>query len=262
MSATSGKRAADPRVVRSQAAIVDAARTLFLREGYAGTTMDEIAALAGIAKRTVYNNFADKEALFRQIVEETIAFAEEFAHGLSDELTAGTTAANLRATLDALGRRLALAIVRPEVIALRRLLVGEAREFPALAARYFDKAPGQVLDALAVGVRAPRKVRIASRRGCAPGRRAVRLPPRGRAPRPCRAHGDDPAERARHRRRAGRGRDVPRSIPAAGQDPQRASRWKVIRNPGRPPSSIAASASRLSRSRERVRTARVCPALL
>ena len=69
--------------------------------------------------------------------------------GLRDELTAGTTAANLRARLDDLGRRLALAILRPEVIALRRLLVGEAREFPALAAQYFDKAPGQVLDALA-----------------------------------------------------------------------------------------------------------------
>ena len=151
MSARSGKPSVDPRVVRSRAAIVDAARTLFLREGYAGTTMDEIASLAGIAKRTVYNNFADKEALFRQIVEETIAFAEEFAHGLSDALTAGTTAANLQATLDDLGRRLALAIVRPEVIALRRLLVGEAREFPALAARYFDRAPGQVLEALASG---------------------------------------------------------------------------------------------------------------
>jgi len=137
--------------VRSRTAIVEAARTLFLRNGYAGTTMDEIAALAGIAKRTVYNNFADKEALFRQIMAETIAFAEEFARGLRDELIDGTTAANLRATLENLGRRLALAIVRPEVIALRRLLVGEAREFPALAARYFDRAPGQVLEALASG---------------------------------------------------------------------------------------------------------------
>jgi len=137
--------------VRSRAAIVDAARTLFLRQGYAGTTMDEIAALAAIAKRTVYNNFDDKEALFNQIMGETIAFADEFARSLRDELTAGVTAANLRARLDDLGGRLALAIVRPEVIALRRLLVGEAREFPALAARYFDRAPGQVLEALASG---------------------------------------------------------------------------------------------------------------
>ena len=146
-----GPRADDPRVVRTRAAVIEAARALFLRKGYAGTTMEEIAALAGLTKRTVYNNYADKDALFTQIVVEVIAYAEEFARGLRAEFTVGITAANLRATLDDLGRRLALAIVRPEVIALRRLLIGEAREFPALATEYFNRAPGQVLEALASG---------------------------------------------------------------------------------------------------------------
>ena len=124
---------------------------MFLRKGYAGTTMEEIAALAGLTKRTVYNNYVDKDALFIQIVMEVIAYAEEFAHGLHEEFTARVTAANLQRTLDDLGRRLALAIMRPEVVALRRLLIGESREFPALGAKYFDRAPGQVLDALASG---------------------------------------------------------------------------------------------------------------
>ena len=48
-------------------------------------------------------------------------------------------------------RRLALGIMRPEVIALRRLLIGEAREFPALGTTYFERAPGQVLEGLASG---------------------------------------------------------------------------------------------------------------
>ena len=144
-------RADDPRVVRSRAAVVDAARTLFLRHGYAGTTMEEIAAAAGLTKRTVYNNYGDKDALFRQIVADVLAYAEAFARGLHEEFTVGVTAANLRATLDDLARRLALGIVRPEVIALRRLLIGEARAFPGLGAEYFDRAPGQVLDALASG---------------------------------------------------------------------------------------------------------------
>ena len=146
-----GPRADDPRVVRSRAAVVAAARTLFLRQGYAGTTMEEIAALAGVAKRTLYNNYPDKGTLFTGIVVEVIAYAEEFARGLREELTVEVTAANLRARLDDLGRRLALGIVRPEVVALRRLLIGEAREFPALATEYFDRAPGRVLDALASG---------------------------------------------------------------------------------------------------------------
>jgi TetR/AcrR family transcriptional regulator, mexJK operon transcriptional repressor len=144
-------RADDPRVVRSRAAVVEAARTLFLRKGYASTTMEEIAAQAGLTKRTLYNNYPDKEALFTQIVTETMAFAEAFARGLSDEFTAEVTAKNVRATLDNLARRQTLGIMRPEVIALRRLLIGEAREFPAFGATYFERAPGQVLDALASG---------------------------------------------------------------------------------------------------------------
>jgi len=146
-----GTRADDPRVIRSRAAVVEAARTLFLRQGYAGTTMEEIAALAGVTKRTVYNNYTDKEALFTQVVVEVIAYAEAFARGLHEAFTVGITASNLRATLDDLGRRLALGIVRPEVVALRRLLIGEARAFPALAREYFDRAPDQVMEALASG---------------------------------------------------------------------------------------------------------------
>lgn len=63
----------------------------------------------------------------------------------------GITAANLRATLHDLGRRMALVIVSREVIALRRLLIAEAREFPALARSYFDRVPGRVLAALEPG---------------------------------------------------------------------------------------------------------------
>jgi TetR/AcrR family transcriptional regulator, mexJK operon transcriptional repressor len=144
-------RADDPRVVRSRAAAVEAATMLFLEKGYAGTTMDDIATLAGITKRTLYNNYADKSALFTQIMSDAIAYAEAFAQDLASEFTVGMTAATLPAVLEDLGRRLALGIVRREVIALRRLLIGEARAFPKLAKEYFDRAPGRVLVALTAG---------------------------------------------------------------------------------------------------------------
>ena len=144
-------RADDPRVIRSRAAVVAAARTLFLRNGYAGTTMEQIAAEAGLTKRTLYNNYGDKEALFTQIVSDVLAYAEAFVRGLHEEFARGVTRANLRDSLHDLGRRLALGVVRSEVIALRRLLIGEARSFPTLGAEYFDRAPGQVIDALASG---------------------------------------------------------------------------------------------------------------
>src|SRR6185295_10299036 len=94
-----GPRADDPRVVRTRAAVVDAARTLFLKSGYSGTTMEDIAAAAGLAKRTVYNNYPDKDSLFGQIVQEVITYAEEFARSVREEFSVGITAANLHATL-------------------------------------------------------------------------------------------------------------------------------------------------------------------
>jgi TetR/AcrR family transcriptional repressor of mexJK operon len=153
-------RRVDPRVVRSRSAVVEAARVLFLEKGYAGTTMAEIAAVAGLTKRTVYNNYPDKRALFTMSVVEVTAFADAFARDLRQQFEGDITADNLGDVLNDLGQRLALGIVRAEVIAIRRLLIGEAREFPKLAETYFERAPGQVLDALAAGFSRLAKARV------------------------------------------------------------------------------------------------------
>ncbi len=166
---TAAPRVEDPRVVRTRAAVIDAARALFLQQGYAGTTMEQIAARAGLTKRTVYNNYGDKDALFMQIVADVLSYAETFARGLHEEFDDSVTAASLRTALDDLARRLALGIVRPEVLAIRRLLISEARTFPGLGSDYFDRAPGQVLDALA------------SRFAHLSRRRLLRVPDAGRA---------------------------------------------------------------------------------
>lgn len=126
-----------------------AARAMFLEKGYAGTTMEEIAARAGLTKRTLYNNYADKDALFREIVTETIAYADAFVRSLRTDLTLDAmNGAGVRTALRDLGVRLATAIVRTEIVALRRLLIGEARAFPELTRAYYDRAPGQVVRAL------------------------------------------------------------------------------------------------------------------
>ncbi|HEY4213969.1 MAG TPA: TetR/AcrR family transcriptional regulator [Steroidobacteraceae bacterium] len=136
-------------MIRTRAAVFEAARKLFLEQGYSGTTMDQIAAAAGLTKRTLYNNYGDKHALFTQIIADVLAFVECFARGLDAELSVEAISANARETLEAVGQRLALVILRPEVIALRRLLIGESRTFPGLASEYFDRAPARVLSTLA-----------------------------------------------------------------------------------------------------------------
>ena len=154
MSATSRPPARAPhaRGARTRTAILDAARTLFLRDGYAATTMERIAAEAGVAKRTAHYQYPEKEALFNEIVLGVIAFAEGFARELREEFARGVAPRALRRSLHDLGQRHALTMVQPEVIALRRLVIAESGTLPALAREYYDRVPRQVIASLAVGL--------------------------------------------------------------------------------------------------------------
>ncbi len=139
----------DPRVARSRAAVLEAAATLFMRDGYVGTSVDNVAATAQVSKRTLYNNFASKEALFREVVLGLTGQAAEFAAEAAVELTDPD---DLEAALLALARRLATLTVDRRVIRLRRLVIGEAHRFPDLAAEYYDLAPGKVIATLAAAL--------------------------------------------------------------------------------------------------------------
>jgi TetR/AcrR family transcriptional repressor of mexJK operon len=139
-------RAQDPRTRRTRAAIVEAATTLFLRHGYQRTSTDEIARRAAVSKRTVYNNFGDKERLFTEIVLGTTATAEQLADELASELP---RAEDVPDALRDVAHRLLETVTRPLVLQLRRLLIAEARRFPDLAREYYRGAPGRTLGALA-----------------------------------------------------------------------------------------------------------------
>ena len=64
------------RSARKRRAIMDAARNLFLRNGFAATSMDDVAALAAVSKQTVYKHFADKQRLFTEFIGSDIAHVE------------------------------------------------------------------------------------------------------------------------------------------------------------------------------------------
>jgi TetR/AcrR family transcriptional regulator, regulator of autoinduction and epiphytic fitness len=73
-----------PRLTdRKRSAIIDAAIDEFRTAGYEATSMDRIAARAGASKRTVYNHFPSKEALFAAILHrlwDTVIGGEELAY--------------------------------------------------------------------------------------------------------------------------------------------------------------------------------------
>jgi AcrR family transcriptional regulator len=136
----------EPRSVRKRRAILDAATTVFLRQGYLGTSMDEIAALAAVSKQTVYKHFTDKERLFSEIVVATVEEASDRVHAeVLDLPDSGDVEADLRD----LARRQLRMVMRPQLLQLRRLVIGEAGRFPELGRTFFDRGPGRTVEALA-----------------------------------------------------------------------------------------------------------------
>ncbi|NEK60009.1 TetR/AcrR family transcriptional regulator [Geodermatophilus sabuli] len=139
-------RTEDPRVLRSRAAIVEAATGLFLERGYVDTSVDDIAARAAVSKRTVYNNFTDKERLFTDIVLGVTATAERFAAELAAALA---DVDDVSGALHDLAREHLASVTRPQVVRLRRLISAESGRFPDLAREYHRRAPERVIVALA-----------------------------------------------------------------------------------------------------------------
>ena len=106
--------------------------------------MDEIATGAGVSKQTIYTHFTNKDELFERLVlgnaERVDAFVAELGTIVqgSDDLEDGLTE---------LARRYLRFVIRPEVLRLRRLVIGEAARFPGVAQAYFESVPERVYGA-------------------------------------------------------------------------------------------------------------------
>jgi TetR/AcrR family transcriptional repressor of mexJK operon len=131
---------------RKRRAIIEAATTAFLRDGYRGTSMDEVAAVAGVSKQTVYKHFANKERLFSEIVTSTVNEASNPVHQeVLDLQDTGDIDADLR---DLARRQLAL-VMQPRIVQLRRLVIAEASRFPELGRSFYEQGPQRTIAALA-----------------------------------------------------------------------------------------------------------------
>lgn len=134
------------RSVRKRQGIIEAATEAFLRSGYLGTSMDEIAALAGVSKQTVYKQFADKERLFTEIVLGTIDQVGEPFWGGIDVLE---NTENLETDLRKIAGQLITIVSNPQLLQLRRLVIGEAGRFPELGRSYYERGPARSIERLA-----------------------------------------------------------------------------------------------------------------
>ena len=125
--ARKGGRPSAEQAERLGEQILAVASESFLAQGYGATSIEAIAQAAGIAKRTFYARYKDKEALFAAVVHRLVT-------NLRPEHDAQLfTGKSREAILLNLAKIILQAALKPEALALHRIMVGEAMRFPELA---------------------------------------------------------------------------------------------------------------------------------
>ena len=124
--------------------ILEAAFVEFSRNGYAMTTLDQIAERAGVTKGTIYVYFENKEHLFISMVREITKATLDTVHEMF-ETHEGSTADLLRAQFSFIYQHIVEDRRRREVL---RMLIAEAPRFPELADRYHQEILRPCLDML------------------------------------------------------------------------------------------------------------------
>ncbi len=128
-----------PKDLAKRQAILDAAKNLFVRNGYASTSMDAVAAEAGVSKLTVYSHFNDKETLFSSAV---VARCEEQVPELFVDRVPN---ASVEKVLLGIARGFQTLINSPESLDLHRLMIALGTQDTHLSQVFFEAGPQRIL---------------------------------------------------------------------------------------------------------------------
>lgn len=137
--------APNPRAERRRTALLEAAKTVFVERGYEAT-LDDVIARAGGSRATLYKQFGGKEGLFAAVIADICA-------GIVAPLSEGSQDRAPEDVLLALGRSFMAAMMAPDGLALYRVVLGNAQQFPELAAAVYRSGPAEAAEQLATHLR-------------------------------------------------------------------------------------------------------------
>ncbi len=130
--------------------IIEAAETVFAREGFAAASIDTIACAAGVARQTIYNHYRDKETLFAALVDAMVERANAALYRMVASFP--DQPADLQADLAAFSERLIRnTLCNRDCSLLRRLVEAEGERHPDLFAAWRSHGPGKI--AILIGAR-------------------------------------------------------------------------------------------------------------
>jgi len=115
-----------------------AAHRLFLQQGYLATSIDAILAEAGISsKETLYRHYANKEALFVDVLSHLTMEQPGFSEKLA-ALPTPHDLPSLHQALTHLSREILSMMSQPGYLPLVRMIIAEAPRFPQLGTLFFS----------------------------------------------------------------------------------------------------------------------------
>ncbi len=138
-AAKNGKLSRAEKQQQKRLRILNAARREFCSVGFDGASMDRLAEAAAVSKPTLYDYFGDKEGLFAAVLDEGRA-----------HITAPLTArdGSLVDRLWDFSWTYAEFVLRPDMLSLARLVLGEAARRPETAIKYHASGPGRAFEGL------------------------------------------------------------------------------------------------------------------
>lgn len=129
------KASKDPKA-NSRDRIVKAAAKVFIRYGYA-SNMDMVAKEAGVVRRTVFNQFKNKEELFRTAIQ-FLTEKQIYSHFKIEE------GVGFRQALTSFAREYLNFILKPQSIHSHRLSIMEVHKYPDLATLVYERGVGHL----------------------------------------------------------------------------------------------------------------------
>lgn len=111
----------------SREAVVDAATRLFLERGFGAVSMDDLAEAAGVARRTLYNQFASKEEIFREMLRRV---SQQLEHALPPGIE---TSGEVEEVLRLVAQAILQLHKHSEYVGFLRMVLADHRQFPWIA---------------------------------------------------------------------------------------------------------------------------------
>jgi AcrR family transcriptional regulator len=137
-----------------------AAHRLFLQHGYLATSVDAILAEAGISsKETLYRHYANKEALFADVLSHLTLSQPSFSEKLAT-LPPPHDLSSLHQVLTLLAREILSMMSQPSYLPLVRMIIAEAPRFPQLGTLFFSTVTQRGLALLTTLLQEARKQEI------------------------------------------------------------------------------------------------------